>query len=118
MGSLALQLWMRVGTMNRRGTRASAAASWSAAVLCRFRIHEAIQSASGLAHSKTWRWSGRFMERGSVDDFLFDGREIRATIPDHASEPHRSGARARRRRGRPADCDAPAVLWPLRDGPG
>src|SRR5262245_64547635 len=74
MGSLDLQLWMRVGTMNRRGTRASAAASWSAAVLCRFRMHEAIQSARGLAHSKTWRWSGRFMGRGgSVRDLVRAG---------------------------------------------
>src|SRR6266542_1060847 len=37
MESLHLQDWTRIGAMNRKGAAASASASWSAAVLCRFR---------------------------------------------------------------------------------
>src|SRR6267142_2667699 len=36
MESFNLQDWTRIGAMNRKGAAASASASWSAAVLCRF----------------------------------------------------------------------------------
>jgi hypothetical protein len=42
---------------------AGAAASWSAAALCRFRFRFSKKSARGLPHSKTSRQFGRFMDR-------------------------------------------------------
>jgi hypothetical protein len=36
MGSFHLQLWTRIGAMNRRGTLPNATASWTAALLRRF----------------------------------------------------------------------------------
>ena len=45
------------------GICAGAIASWTAAVLCRFRSRHRKKSARGLAHSKTSRQFGRFMDR-------------------------------------------------------
>ena len=43
-------------------TSDSAAASWTAAVLCRFgKCARPLESSGGLSQSKTWRRSGRFM---------------------------------------------------------
>jgi len=55
MGSFNLQDWTRIGAMNWEGAVASASASWSAAVLCRYVNATRWRKRQRTPHSKTWR---------------------------------------------------------------